>query len=63
MLGGLSFMAQIIDNHLHKNIELYLVFIQLLSFITFNKVTIFETKKTKLKEQIQNLQQIDPYRL
>ncbi|KFN03451.1 hypothetical protein [Bacillus clarus] len=56
-------MAQIIDNHLHKNIELYLVFIQLLSFITFNKVTIFETKKTKLKEQIQNLQQIDPYRL
>ncbi|QWU44741.1 MULTISPECIES: hypothetical protein [Bacillus] len=54
-------MEKIIDDHIHKNIELYYALTQLLSFTTFKKVTTIETKKYELKEQMKTIQYENPY--
>ncbi|EJQ52585.1 hypothetical protein ACQVPL_00995 [Bacillus hominis] len=54
-------MEKIIDDHIHKNIELYYAFTRLLSFATFKKVTTIETKKYELKEQMKTIQHENPY--
>ena len=58
---GVAFAEKIIDDHIHKNIELYYAFTRLLSFTTFKKVTTIETKKYELKEQMKTIQYESPY--
>ncbi|MGE7883950.1 hypothetical protein [Bacillus sp. NPDC094077] len=60
--GG-SFVKNIIDDHINKNIELYYASIQLFSFITLQKVSVIETRKNELKSQIKDVQQNNPYNL
>ncbi|CAH2465354.1 MULTISPECIES: hypothetical protein [Bacillus cereus group] len=54
-------MEKIIDDHINNNIELYYALTHLLSFTTLKKVTIIETKKNELKEQMKIIQYKKPY--
>ncbi|PQZ53437.1 MULTISPECIES: hypothetical protein [Bacillus] len=54
-------MEKIIDDHINNNIELYYALTHLLSFTTFKKVTIIETKKNELKEQMKTIQHTNFY--
>ncbi|WP_240514708.1 DNA mismatch repair protein MutT [Bacillus cereus] len=60
--GG-TFVKNIIDDHVNKNIELYYAFIQFVSFITLQKVFIIEARKNELKKLMKNVQQKNPYYL
>ncbi|MEK7017014.1 hypothetical protein [Bacillus sp. FSL R9-9410] len=56
-------MEKIIDDHINNNIELYSALTHLLSFTTFKQVTIIETKKNELKEQMKTIQHKNPYHI
>ncbi len=58
---GVAFVEKIIDDHMNNNIELYSALTHLLSFTTFKKVTIIETKKNELKEQMKTIQHKNSY--
>lgn len=47
-------MRHIIDDPIQKNIELYYAFIQFVSMITLQKISVVETRKDELKNQIKN---------
>ncbi|HDR7610839.1 TPA: hypothetical protein QCX47_005968 [Bacillus mycoides] len=61
MKRGVAFVEKIIDDHINNNIELYYALTHLLSFTTLKKVTIIETKKNELKEQMKIIQYKKPY--
>jgi len=54
-------VRNIIDDPIHKNIELYYAVIQFASFITFKKISPIETLKNELKNQMKNTEQKNPY--
>lgn len=54
-------MKNIIDDPIHKNIEMYYAVIQFASFITLQKISTIETLKNKLKNQMKNAEQKNPY--
>ncbi|WP_002148699.1 hypothetical protein [Bacillus cereus] len=54
-------MEKIIDDHINNNIELYYALTHLLSFTTLKKVTIIETRKNELKEQMKTIQHTNSY--
>ncbi|GMR68580.1 TPA: DNA mismatch repair protein MutT [Bacillus anthracis] len=54
-------MKNIIDNPINKNIELYYAFFQFASFITLQKISTIETRKSELKHQMKNTEQKNPY--
>ncbi len=58
---GVAFVEKIIDDHINNNIELYYALTHLLSFTTLKKVTIIETKKNELKEQMKTIQHTNSY--
>ncbi len=58
---GVAFVEKIIDDHINNNIELYSALTHLLSFTTFKQVTIIETKKNELKEQMKTIQHNNSY--
>nr|WP_267496353.1 hypothetical protein [Bacillus thuringiensis] len=60
--GGI-FVRHIIDDSIQKNIEMYYAFIQFVSMITLQKVSVVETRKDELKNQIKNEGQKNPYYL
>ncbi|MCU5096869.1 MULTISPECIES: hypothetical protein [Bacillus] len=60
--GGI-FMNNIIDDPIHKNIELYYAFFQFVSIITLQKISTIETRKNELKDQMKNSYQKNPYYL
>lgn len=60
--GGI-FMKNIIDDPIHKNIELYYAFFQFFSIITLQKISTIETRKNELKNQMKNSYQKNPYYL
>ncbi|OTX86458.1 hypothetical protein BK730_20225 [Bacillus wiedmannii] len=60
--GGI-FMKNIIDDPIHKNIELYYAFFQFVSIITLQKISTIETRKNELKDQMKNSYQKNPYYL
>lgn len=53
-------MRHIIDDSIQKNIEMYYAFIQFVSMITLQKVSVVETRKDELKNQIKNEGQKKP---
>ncbi|KAA0766192.1 DNA mismatch repair protein MutT [Bacillus sp. SH5-2] len=61
MKRGGAFVKNIIDDPINKNIELYYAVIQFASFITLQKISTIETLKNKLKNQMKNAEQKDPY--
>ncbi|HIE6633296.1 DNA mismatch repair protein MutT [Bacillus luti] len=61
MKKGGAFVRNIIDDPIHKNIELYYAVIQFASFITFKKISPIETLKNELKNQMKNTEQKNPY--
>ncbi|HDR3493516.1 MULTISPECIES: hypothetical protein [Bacillus] len=56
-------MKNIIDDPIHKNIELYYAFFQFVSIITLQKISTIETRKNELKDQMKNSYQKNPYYL
>ena len=56
-------MKNIIDDPIHKNIELYYAFFQFFSIITLQKISTIETRKIELKNQMKNSYQKNPYYL
>lgn len=58
---GVAFVEKIIDDYMNNNIELYSALTHLLSLTTFKKVTIIETKKNELKEQMKTIQHKNSY--